>query len=160
MESNKNTTQDNKTTGSANTGTTGQTGGSTTPRSTTSSGSTGQSGTTGYSGTTTSSGTGTSGATTGSATQTARSQANDMATQAQQAVTNAYDKTAETLSHTYDQAITYGRENPGKFALIAFGAGIGIGILLANSGSRSTRTARVAEPVVNALSQIAMEFLR
>jgi len=65
------------------------------------------------------------------------------------------------LSNTYDKTVTYGRENPGTMTLIAFGAGIGIGVLLASSltGGRS-RTNRIAEPIVNALSQVALEFLR
>jgi ElaB protein len=84
----------------------------------------------------------------------------EMYDQAKHAVTEAYDRTSETLSNTYDQAINYGRENPGKFALIAFGAGIGIGVLLASAGSGRSRTSRIAEPVVNALSQVAMEFIR
>ena len=82
--------------------------------------------------------------------------------QTKQAVTQAYDKTAETLSQTYSQAMEYGKENPGKLTLIAFGAGIGIGLLLAGgfSGGRSSRTTRIAEPAIDALSRIAMEFFR
>jgi hypothetical protein len=77
-------------------------------------------------------------------------------------VTQAYDKTAETLSQSYNQAMDYGRENPGKLTLIAFGAGIGIGLLLAGgfSGGRSSRTTRIAEPAIDALSRIALEFFR
>ena len=82
--------------------------------------------------------------------------------QTKQAVTQAYDKTAETLSQSYSQAMDYGRENPGKLTLIAFGAGIGIGLLLAGgfSGGRSNRTTRIAEPAIDALSRIALEFFR
>lgn len=82
--------------------------------------------------------------------------------QTKQAVTQAYDKTAETLTQTYSQAMEYGKENPGKLTLIAFGAGIGIGLLLAGgfSGGRSSRTTRIAEPAIDALSRIAMEFFR
>jgi hypothetical protein len=83
--------------------------------------------------------------------------------QTKQAVTQAYDKTAETLSQSYSQAMDYGRENPGKLTLIAFGAGIGIGLLLAGgfSGGRSnSRTTRIAEPAIDALSRIALEFFR
>jgi hypothetical protein len=76
-----------------------------------------------------------------------------------QTVTDAYGRTTEVLTNTYDQAMSYGRENPGKLTLIAFGAGIAIGLLLAGSGGRS-RTNRIAEPVVNALSQVALEFFR
>ncbi|HJQ70895.1 MAG TPA: hypothetical protein VKA70_18110 [Blastocatellia bacterium] len=81
--------------------------------------------------------------------------------QTKQAMTQAYDKTTETLSQTYNQAMDYGRENPGKLTLIAFGAGIGIGLLLAGgfSGGRS-RTSRIAEPAIDALSRIALEFFR
>jgi ElaB/YqjD/DUF883 family membrane-anchored ribosome-binding protein len=107
-----------------------------------------------------------------SATQQAKDTAQSTIDQTKQAVTdaydktsevlgNAYDKTSEVLSNTYDKTVAYGRENPGTMTLIAFGAGIGIGLLLtaAFSGGRS-RTSRIAEPVVGALSQIALEFLR
>jgi ElaB/YqjD/DUF883 family membrane-anchored ribosome-binding protein len=53
-----------------------------------------------------------------------------------QAVNDAYQKTSETLNNTYDQAMTYGKDNPGKLTLIAFGAGIGIGLLLASNVGR------------------------
>jgi ElaB/YqjD/DUF883 family membrane-anchored ribosome-binding protein len=81
--------------------------------------------------------------------------------EAKQAVNDAYGKTTEVLNNTYDQAMSYGKENPGKLTLIAFGAGIGIGVLLASgfSGGRS-RSSRIGEPIVSALSQVAMEFLR
>ena len=85
----------------------------------------------------------------------------EMVDQTRQAVSQAYDKTTETLSQTYNQAMEYGREHPGKLTLIAFGAGIGIGLLLAGglSGGRS-RTSRIAEPAIDAISRIAMEFFR
>src|ERR1051325_5680610 len=73
---------------------------------------------------------------------------------------NAYDKTSEVLSNTYDKTVAYGRENPGTMSLIAFGAGIGVGVLLAAAfGGGRSRTSRIAEPIVGALSQVAMEFL-
>jgi ElaB protein len=76
------------------------------------------------------------------------------------AVGEAYDKTSEVLTKTYDQTMTYGRDNPGKLTLIAFGAGIGIGVLLASGfgGRRSNR--RFTEPIVNALSEVALQFFR
>ena len=81
--------------------------------------------------------------------------------QTKKAVSDAYDRTSEVLTNTYNQTMDYGRENPGKLTLIAFGAGIGIGILLASGlGGGRSRTNRIAEPVVNALSQIALEFFR
>ena len=71
----------------------------------------------------------------------------------------AYDKSARAIGQTYDQALDYGRQNPGKTALIAFGVGVGIGMLLLGS-TRRGRMSRYGEPVVNALSNIAMEFIR
>jgi ElaB/YqjD/DUF883 family membrane-anchored ribosome-binding protein len=79
--------------------------------------------------------------------------------QAEQAVSDVYDKTAQTVSETYEQAKSYGTENPGKTILIALGIGVGLGFLLGAS-SRHSRTGRFAQPVVNALSDIALEFFR
>lgn len=79
--------------------------------------------------------------------------------QAEQAVSDVYDKTAQTVSETYDQAKSYSSENPGKSVLIALGIGVGLGFLLGAS-SRRSRSRRFAQPVVNALSDIALEFFR
>ncbi len=76
------------------------------------------------------------------------------------AVSDAYQKSSEVLTNTYDQTLTYGRENPGKLTLIAFGAGIGIGVLLASGFGGRRSSSRYTEPIVNALSQVAMEFFR
>src|SRR5262245_50635260 len=78
------------------------------------------------------------------------------------AVSDAYDKTSEALSNTYNQTLEYGRENPAKLTLIAFGAGIGIGGLLASGlgGGERSGTTPIAESAVTARSQIAMEFFR
>jgi ElaB protein len=75
-----------------------------------------------------------------------------------QAVSHAYEKTTETLGGTYDQAMMYARENPGKTTLIALGIGLGLGLLLA-SGRRS-RIRRFGEPIINAVSDIALEIIR
>lgn len=89
-----------------------------------------------------------------------KDKAADVVDQTKQVVSNAYDKTAQTLTNTYDHAVSYGRENPGAATLIAFGAGVGIGLLLASSFSGRSRMNRIAEPIVGALSQVALEFLR
>lgn len=103
-----------------------------------------------------------------SAPQRAREIASDVGSGVQnaydqtvKAVSEAYDKTSDVVANTYDQTMTYGRENPGKLTMIAFGAGIGIGILLASglSGGRN-RNSRFAEPIVSALSQVALELFR
>jgi hypothetical protein len=75
------------------------------------------------------------------------------------AMSEAYDKTSQALNGTYDQALTYVKENPGKTTLIAVGIGIGLGLLLASGGRRS-RMRRFGEPIVNALSDIALEVIR
>ena len=81
--------------------------------------------------------------------------------QAEKAVSDVYDKTAEAVSKTYEQAKSYSKENPGKTILIAFGIGLGLGFLLgAGASSRPSRTSRYAQPVVNALSDLAHEFFR
>jgi ElaB/YqjD/DUF883 family membrane-anchored ribosome-binding protein len=96
-----------------------------------------------------------------SAAQRAREGVQSAYDETRQVVSDAYGKTTEVLSDTYNQAMVYGKQNPGKLTLIAFGAGIGIGVLLASglSGGRS-RTSRIGEPIVAALSQVALEFLR
>lgn len=77
--------------------------------------------------------------------------------QTKEALSEAYDKTSKTLNATYGQAMEYGREHPGQLTLIAFGAGIGIGLLLASTfNSRS----RLMPSVVDALSGIATEIFR
>jgi ElaB protein len=107
----------------------------------------------------------TSGQTTG--TSTAPQRARQMGSEAQQAydqtrqaVSDAYERTSETLSQTYDQAMSYGREHPGQLTLIAFGAGIGVGLLLATGFSGRSRSSRIIEPVGQALTQIAAEIFR
>ena len=77
--------------------------------------------------------------------------------QAEQAVSDAYDKTTQKVSETYEQAKSYSHENPGKTILIALGIGVGVGLLLGASTRRS-RTSRIAQPLVNALSDIALEL--
>jgi len=77
--------------------------------------------------------------------------------QTKEVVSDAYDKTSKAVNATYDQAMEYGREHPGQLTLIAFGAGIGIGLLLASTfNSRS----RLMPSVVDALTGIATEIFR
>jgi len=62
--------------------------------------------------------------------------------QAEQAVIEAYDKTAKVVSETYEQAKSYSTKNPGKTILIALGIGVGLGLLLGASTRRS-RSSRI-----------------
>jgi|WetSurMetagenome_2_1015567.scaffolds.fasta_scaffold398509_1 ElaB/YqjD/DUF883 family membrane-anchored ribosome-binding protein len=74
-------------------------------------------------------------------------------------MSQTYDRSAKAVGQTYDQAMDYGRNNPGKTVLVAFGVGLGVGMLLLGS-SRRSRISRYGEPIVNALSTIAMEFIK
>ena len=100
----------------------------------------------------------------GSAAQRAREQSpetnrtSEVIDQTKQTLTEAYDKTSRALNQTYGQAMDYGRENPGKLTLIAFGAGIGLGMLLAGTFSPRSRTRRIVPPVMNALTEIVQEL--
>lgn len=76
-----------------------------------------------------------------------------------EAAGNAYDKTSKAVSTTYGVVVNYGSENPGKTILIALGLGAGVGFMI-GAGYRSSRNSRFAQPVVNALSDIAMGFFR
>lgn len=76
---------------------------------------------------------------------------------AEEAVSDAYDKTARTVGETYEHAKSYSGNNPGKALLITLGIGVGLGFLLGKN-SRRMSAGRFARPVVNALSDIALEF--
>jgi len=78
---------------------------------------------------------------------------------AEQAVTDAYDKTAQAVGQTYEQVRNYSGDNPGKTILVTLGIGFGLGLLLGVS-SRRPRTRGFAQPVVNALSDIASALFR
>jgi ElaB/YqjD/DUF883 family membrane-anchored ribosome-binding protein len=79
--------------------------------------------------------------------------------QAEKAVSNFYDQTAQAVGETYERAKNYGRKNPDKALLIALGIGVGLGLLLGAS-SRRSRNGGFAKPVVNALSGIASQLFR
>jgi ElaB/YqjD/DUF883 family membrane-anchored ribosome-binding protein len=85
--------------------------------------------------------------------------AKDMAEGAKEKLTRAYDRTAEAVNGTYQKAVEYGKENPGKTTLIAFGVGVGVGMLLASGRSPRGR-GRFVPPVMNALSEIATQLFR
>ncbi len=81
--------------------------------------------------------------------------------QVKHAVCEVCGKTAHAAGETIDHAKSYTKNNPGKSVLIALGVGVGIGLLLgAKSQHRHLRSGRYAQPVVSALSDIALEFFR
>lgn len=98
----------------------------------------------------------------GSVTATAQNildKGNGAYEKAEQAVGKAYDISAQKVKETYEKGKSYSNENPGKTILIALGLGVGIGLLLSASSSHRSRTGRIAQPVINALSEIAHEIL-
>jgi ElaB/YqjD/DUF883 family membrane-anchored ribosome-binding protein len=50
--------------------------------------------------------------------------------QAEQALSDVYDKTAQVVSGTYEKAKSYSSKNPGKTLFISLGIGVGLGFLL------------------------------
>ena len=77
-----------------------------------------------------------------------------------QAVSQAYQKTSTELSGTYDKAVNYSRENPGKVVLMAVGAGVGLGLTIGSMAKSRNQPSRYAQPIVNALSDVAREYFR
>jgi ElaB/YqjD/DUF883 family membrane-anchored ribosome-binding protein len=81
--------------------------------------------------------------------------------QAKQKAGEAYDQANKKLSEQYEKAINYGRENPGKTTLIAFGVGVGVGALLVSNFSATRgRRSRMVKPVMRAASTLARELFR
>jgi ElaB/YqjD/DUF883 family membrane-anchored ribosome-binding protein len=72
----------------------------------------------------------------------------------------AYDRTTEKVSSSYCKARDYSHDNPGKAMLITLGIGLGIGLLLSTNLHHYSRSSRIAQPVINALSDVATQFFR
>ena len=97
----------------------------------------------------------------GSASRSARhpSRDRDAVEQAQESVAEAYDRTAETLSDAFERVMKYGRENPGTLTLIAFGAGVGVGLVLTSALTSGDRRNRIMPALADVLSHLASEVL-
>lgn len=81
--------------------------------------------------------------------------------QAKQKVGRVYERANKSLIGQYENAMDFGRENPGKTTLIALGVGVGVGLLVANSfNAPRSRRRRLVEPIVNALSTLAYDLFR
>lgn len=164
-------TTSNKTTGAesnvaGNKPETSNTGSTSAPRPTPSTSTTPSSGTSGSS---------TSGASnygTGAATQASRDRQSELSAtyrdaearvsetmnQASQVASEAWNRASSTVSNTYEHTLDYGRDNPGRVILIAFGAGVAVGLLLSSTAPSRSRGQRIVPPVMNALSEIAREL--
>ncbi len=73
---------------------------------------------------------------------------------------DSYQSDSYGLSRTWEQAMNYSRENPGKSTLIVFGVGLGVGLIMANGFTTRSRSQRMAPPLLNALSDIASALFR
>jgi len=87
-------------------------------------------------------------------------QAREQFGEAYDRASEVYDRASREMAKTWDQALDYGRKNPATATLIAFGAGVGFGLLIANGMNTRSRTQRLVPPVMNALSEIAAELFR
>jgi hypothetical protein len=96
--------------------------------------------------------------TTGSAASAAREKFEER--DAQRKAGEVYNKATKSLNEQFVRMIDYGRENPGKAALIAFGVGLGAGLIVTGSFSARNRRSRRVETVMNALSALAYNLVR
>lgn len=72
----------------------------------------------------------------------------------------SYGRAGQGLNETWGQVMDYSREHPGKSTLIAFGVGVGVGLLMGGGFTARSRARRIVPPVMNALSEIASELFR
>lgn len=96
----------------------------------------------------------------GSRAESAVDRGAEVMDQAKQTVSDAYHRASQSMNDTWDQAMSYSRQNPGTATLIAFGAGIGVGLLIASGFNSRSRAQRLVPPIMNALSDIASEIFR
>src|SRR5262245_8409057 len=81
--------------------------------------------------------------------------------QAKRKAGQVYEQANKSLNEQYGKAMEYGREHPGKMTLIAFGVGVGVGLVLAGTyAAPHGRRRRMVDPVMNALTSIAHEMFR
>src|SRR5215470_1086870 len=102
--------------------------------------------------------------TTGNAARAAREEFDErdaeMIDQAKRKAAQVYNQASNSLNEQYGRVIDYSRENPGKATLIAFGVGVGVGLIVAGSFNARSRRNQLVEPVMNALSALACNLVR
>ena len=96
----------------------------------------------------------------GAAREKVEERAADVMDQAKRKAGQVYDQANRSLNEQYERVIGYGRENPGKTTLIAFGVGVGVGLLAAGGFKARSRRSRLVEPVMNALSALTYNLVR
>jgi ElaB/YqjD/DUF883 family membrane-anchored ribosome-binding protein len=95
--------------------------------------------------------------------EAAKKRVSEVAGQARDTINQAYSRASRGMSDTWEQAMDFSKEHPGAATIVAFGAGVGLGLLIAGSfgGFQSrNRTRRMVPPVMDAISMITREFLR
>jgi uncharacterized protein YecT (DUF1311 family) len=102
--------------------------------------------------------------TTGNADSAAREKVEErgagMMDQAKLKAGQIYNQANRNLNEQYERVIGYGRRSPGKATLIAFGAGVSLGLLVAGRINARRRRSRLIEPVMNALSNLTCNLIR
>lgn len=73
-------------------------------------------------------------------------------------VSEAYDRTSDAAGQWADEALGYGRSNPLLTALLAFGAGVGLGCLL-NAQRRPRFSKRLVPAVAGAVAHAVREAI-
>jgi ElaB/YqjD/DUF883 family membrane-anchored ribosome-binding protein len=96
----------------------------------------------------------------GQTAQRAKERVSEMAGQARETINQAYTRASRGVNETWDQAMDYSKDHPATATLIAFGAGVGVGLFLAGGFQSRSRTRRLVPPVMDAISVIAREFFR
>jgi hypothetical protein len=78
------------------------------------------------------------------------------------AIRKACQRTSKAVQSGYKRTVDYGTQHPERFGLAAFAAGIGAGTLFAATAlaSRSSKTEKLATPLINAAADVARAMLR
>lgn len=81
---------------------------------------------------------------------------------ARDTINQAYNRASQGMNDTWEHAMDYSKEHPAAATLLAFGAGIGLGLVIGGGlggfQSRRWRTRRIVPPVLDALSLLSREF--